>query len=79
MDLQEFVGSWYVAAGLDRGLDCYPNQTMIISADDEEIYNHDIIIQFPEGPRKITTKMRQKSPGLYSLHYTLGGIPSGLA
>ena len=76
LDLADFVGTWNVVAGLDKGLDCYANQSLTIAQDDQDasLYHHDISIEFPEGIRTTSTLMRQNSPGFYSVQYTLGGL-----
>ena len=76
LDMEEFLGTWYVVAGLDKGLDCYTNQSMIVTPDAEDatMLRRDIAIGFPEGIRIIPTQMRQDAPGLYSVRYTIGGL-----
>lgn len=75
--LQQVVGKYYVKGGLDPGLDCYDYATIDIKSVGDAIH-HDLTIKFPEGPRTISTILKNPtSPatnsGAFELVYTLAG------
>eukprot|EP00611_Tribonema_gayanum_P014876 TRINITY_DN263_c0_g1_i1.p1 TRINITY_DN263_c0_g1~~TRINITY_DN263_c0_g1_i1.p1 ORF type:complete len:377 (-),score=122.85 TRINITY_DN263_c0_g1_i1:773-1903(-) len=74
--LPDLAGTWYVVGGYDKGVDCYPCQSMTFTAARHHKYASEHVFQLPHLTKTVRATLRgAPEPGTLESDYVMAGIP----